>query len=395
MSRHILPILTFLLALTACSPAVPLPTATATYTVTRPAPTATVPPTPTETPDWLPEGLRGVQERLTPGGFELVGSQDGYYEIIGVDGQKVEGVKVFEDGVTELTLKIGEQETVLTTGAGAVTSHEGKLVWGLRQWENGGWSRPRGKTATEAAAGFEADYPYSLEIDLGSEKKDQMIATMFAEHERAMAKSETYDPASEFEGITVTTNKGTKYEKTYTYDEILPKEWYFINDASMKGVYCFSPLSKNSDVVYEDGSSLEYARPMQVALGGGWEQFKIINGDGSERRFLLAPVLAMDGNAKIRLLRAVVRDEDVQRIAHLFTPEERGKLYIWMFGKAVSNSYAVADTQLIGFTAGINGDFLDNYPDAPEVNELHTVKLLPEGLERVLFVFFAKPENLQ
>ncbi|MFZ5911661.1 MAG: hypothetical protein ACOYYU_16740 [Chloroflexota bacterium] len=177
-------------------------TATPEATVTSAPPTATVPPTPTETPDWLPEGLRGVQERLVPGGFELVGSQDGYYEIIGADGQKVEGVKVFEDGSTELTMMIDGKEEVLVTGAGAVTSHEGKLVWGLRDYVDGQWSEPDMMSAIEMGDFIKIgglDSGHKLVLLMEHERTQAMVDTMRAERDRVMTPGRC---AVEWNGVT-------------------------------------------------------------------------------------------------------------------------------------------------------------------------------------------------
>ncbi|MFZ5820133.1 MAG: hypothetical protein ACOYYJ_09535 [Chloroflexota bacterium] len=386
MSRHILPILTFLLALTACSPAVPLPTATATYTVTRPAPTATVPPTPTETPDWLPEGLKGVQERLAPGGFELAaGSEAGVYEIVGADGQKVEGVKVFEDGSTELTMMIDGKEEVLVTGAGAVTSQEGKLVWGLRQLENGVWSRPHGKTATEAAAGFEADYPYSLEIDMGSDKKDQMIATMFAEHERAMKDN----AAKEFEGISVTIN----FELVENVD-VKPDKWLYINSSAKSENGTLYIIPKSSKMMFGDGTKTASARPLQVGVTdiNDWFLIKIKGSDGIlQPPAVLVPIFAKDIDGSFKLLHSIVRESDMPIIGNYLTKDLRGKIGILQFRTQALKEYTIADSELFSFMVEVNRAYFNSGVYIPEENEeYYFTESLPPELSNCLLTLMNK-----
>ncbi len=88
----------------------------------------------------LPENLMAVQERLAPGGFELVESLDGYYEIYGADGQKVEGVKVFEDGSTERVVQKGEEIIVLVSAVHSIElSQEGRLRWSGWEMVDGNW----------------------------------------------------------------------------------------------------------------------------------------------------------------------------------------------------------------------------------------------------------------
>ncbi|MFZ5818450.1 MAG: hypothetical protein ACOYYJ_00990 [Chloroflexota bacterium] len=350
----------------------------------------------------LPESLMKVQERLTPGGFELVGSQDGYYEIFGADGQKVEGVKVYDQGDRAYsTLEIAGLEPVVQPVKVITFSQQYGLVWGIRNLENGIWSTPRSLSSEEEVNGHEG-YPFMLGVDEDSDFAPEMRSTALAEHERATEKTELYDPASEFEGISITVN-----ETTIDNFDNTPEEWQLadMKNTTIPGRFWISPRSKISGVVYDDDSTLAYARPMQVALGKGWVPFwRRLN--GKEEMDVLVPVVAKDTDGSIKIFHSILRETDIPKIAHLLNRNERGKIWTgWLYTALNETGNEVGGKELLGFSIRANQQFWQTFKasmvtdeqidfiDPNKTKAIITVPVLPAGLEQAVLVIKVRPEN--
>jgi hypothetical protein len=348
----------------------------------------------------LPENLMAVQERLAPGGFELAGSLDGYYEILDQSGQAIEGVKVFEDGRSELIVE--GLDTPLIQPIKVINYHnQYGLVWGARNLEAGVWSAPHSLSADETVNGV-ADYPFMLGADEDSDFAQEMRATALAEHGRSMEKTESYDPASEFEGISITVN-GTTIEN---FDNT-PREWELSNmkNTSVPNRFQISPNSKMAGVVYEDDSSLAYAQPIQVALGKGWIPFwRRLN--GVEEMDVLVPVVAKDTDGSIKTYHSILRETDLPRIAHLLNRDERGKIWTgWLYTALNEAGNEVGGKELLGFSIRANQQFWPafkasmvtpeqlDFMDPKKTKAIITVPVLPDGLEQAVLVLKVRPEN--
>lgn len=121
---------------------------------------------------------------------------------------------------------------------------------GLWDYENGAWRQNRSPTAAEVVAGVEDNH--KLVVVRGSEEEAAMVDTIFAARDLAMAKSDTYDPADEFKGITVKVNG-----RTIDNFDPRPGSWRMVNMSQIpeeNGLVVFRPNPSSNEIVYEAGS---------------------------------------------------------------------------------------------------------------------------------------------
>jgi hypothetical protein len=155
--------------------------------------------------------------------YTLVPSADGgYQEVRSREGNSIPDVKIYPDGVVQLAYHFEGGIRDLWVAPQAIKAEGSKLTVGLWDYENGSWSQTMSLTAAEVAAGVEDGH--KLVVVLGSEQEQQMIDTIFAARDMAMAKSGTYDPASEFENISVTVNF-----RTIDNFDPRPAQWQMVN----------------------------------------------------------------------------------------------------------------------------------------------------------------------
>ena len=298
--------------------------------------------------------------------------EDGVYEITNAVGDKIEGMIVFQDGSASLDY----QGTELVQPHQVIKAVGGKLVYGVWEFNNGAW----GEAVTRAAG--EGNL-YSLGVIRGHEKEEAMKQAIWLARDQGLSKP-GYDPASEFEGISVEYN-GEVHENF----EVKPVVWRMVNmERYLKGAFMFEPRSGNSSVVYKDGSSHVHARPMQVALGSGWFNVEIYNNDGSLFETAVhAPVIAKNGNRSISKMSALVGAEYMAEVAENLAKTDRGKIDIWLYNKIQKYEHPdiMASDALLGFMVGVNNDYFFDHFDEPGV--AHGKNLgenVPKGLSNVL-----------
>lgn len=395
-------ILLFTLLLTACARATTTPTqipATKTPTSTQtPAPTET--PTQTATPE--PPTNPSVENIKIGrwGEYTFTYNPSGYYETKDAQGNIVPDVKFFEDGTAELSygekdLVVADQVITLEKGGG--------LIVGLWEYKDGQWGMETYKAPNSEE---ETKNWRTLAIIKGHEKEQAMINTIFLARDVAMVKSETFDPADEFKNISITVNF-----KTFDNFDVRPKNWEYhrhgYGDGKINpnwvGVFSFEPNSRSNEVVYENGSTLEYARPIQASLNIGWFNIEIYGKDGNSQPAIIhVPTVAMNSDGSLVFLSTIMRQGDVHRIKPLLTKDDRGKLWFYLCSIPIKSNYILADQQLIAFTVDVNRSYFElpfsqlvQVP--PEVGYgWYPVKFkaLPKELAMAFFVLIVKSEYL-
>jgi hypothetical protein len=365
---------------------VSLVTATTTPSETPVAPTATIPPEPTliptETiiPTFAEPALAELQSKL--GNFTLVSSEDGtYYQLKDTAGKIIPEIKSYKDGTANLSYKFAGGTKDLWIAFQAINTNNDKLTVGLWDYENGAWSQ----TQTDPAPKNPEDTKnfHTLTILLGHEREQQLIDTIFAARDMAMTKSETYDPQSEFEGITVTYNG-----KTVENFDVRPREWQIINwSRAAKGAYRFKAISPSNEIIYDDLSRLAYARPMQVALGSGWFNLEIYNPDGSlQPPAVHVPIIAMNTDRSLVDLSTSLRQGSLNKIVHSFTKDKRGGFAFWITKLPLDpRQYEKLDNELCAFIVQENQSFFEKVK-MPKMDEHWPLTSLPEELGETFLV---------
>ena len=355
--------------------AMPLVTPTTPPSETPGPPTATITPeptlTPTETlvPTITEPALAELQSKL--GNFTLVSSEDGtYYQLKDTAGKIIPEIKSYKDGTANLSYKFAGGTKDLWIAFQAMSAKDDKLIVGLWDYENGEWSR----TKTDPAPKTPEDTKnfHTLTIVLSHEREQQLIDTIFAARDMAMTKSETYNPQSEFEGITVTYNG-----KTIENFDVRPKEWWIQNwSRAAKGAYRFKAISPNNEIVYDDLSRLAYARPMQVALGSGWFNLKIYNPDGTPQPPTMhVPIIAMNSDRSLIDISGIDRNSDIPKIIPSLTKSNRGNSYFWLLSQNYTGHNKRWDDDFLNLIVKVNRSFFEKVK-MPEVDEHWTLNVI-------------------
>lgn len=389
------------LILAACAPGVvgpimPVPDgAPGSPTPTQPAPTETATATSTATETQASADAENpTADALNGGewgGFAFTKNAEGYYEAMDAEGNIIPELKFFEDGTAEHTAKINSKTETLTVAFQAISvGEDGQLVLGLWEYAKGAWTDAITGIAPKSSE--EMKSYHKLVILEGHEKEQAMIETVFLARDQAMAKSEKYDPASEFDGISVTVNF-----KTIDNFDVRPKRWEIVNwSRAENGAFLFRPISPNNEVGYADDSRLAYARPMQIALDMGWFNLDIYSKDGTlQPSAVHIPIIAMNADSSITDLSGILRQSSLDKISSSFTKESRGKLFFWLLTQMINTSqYEKLDDELCAFIAGANqnqleegwGPKLGNGVSTPD--EIWKLKSLPKELDRTFLAVF-------
>jgi len=314
------------------------------------------------------------------GNYSFIENPDGYYEMKDFQGNLIPEVKLFGDGTAELTYsskKLAVAFQAISIGT------EDQLALGLWDFKNGEWTMAPGHTAEDVRSGEYASDSHKLVVIRGNEVIEKKLTdTIFTARDLYMNNTEGYRPESEFEDISVTVNF-----KTIDNFDVRPKEWMMQNFSrnfkvfGKTGVYRFSPSSTSNEVVYKDGSTLSYARPIQVELGNGW--FRVERYDASNNlkdSLVHVPVVSMNTDRSINNMSALIKESDLPRLIPLLNKEDRGGIDIWLFSKTVAQMPAaiLADTELMDFTAGINNSNFFDVIDEPKLDTQLTLKSLPK-----------------
>ena len=136
----------------------------------------------------------------------------------------------------------------------------------------------------------------SLTVIRGHDKEQAMVDTIFTARDIAMLRTDTYDPADEFEGLTVLQNF-----KTYENFDAVPSKWSMYNWSwSTKGAFVLYPKSTNSQITYKDLTANANGRPIQVVLGAGWFRLDIYDPNGSMQSSTVhVPIIAMNADRSL------------------------------------------------------------------------------------------------
>ena len=326
------------------------------------------------------------------GDYSLIENPDGYYEMKDVQGNLIPKVKLFRDGTVDLTYsskKLAVAFQAISVGA------EGQLALGLWDFKNGEWSMAPGYTAEDVRAGEFADDYHKLVVIRGNDEiQKKLTDTIFMARDLYMNNTEGYRPESEFEGITVTYNN-----KTVENFDVRPKKWQMNNFSrnwkalGKNGAYRFQPFSQNNEVVYDDRSTLAYARPMQVGLGAGWFRVDIYNEGKLSQTAYHAPIVAMNTDGSLIQGSALIDKDNLPNAISLLNRNDRGKLRIFLFSKTIAQmpSLIFSNTQLMSFTSEINNK---NYVDiigVPELDTDYPLRSFPKEFSKALLTLVREP----
>lgn len=336
-------------------------------------------------PDLAPATMTTAELEKGIASGDFVENEDGSYSIKDSQGNVNPDIKFFKDGTVDLTYN-----SIKYTVAFEATkiNSNGEGIYSLWNYENGVVTMAPGYTAEQVKAGELEKSENELVIRRGKAESDndfqkRLTEMVFAARDLYMDHTEGYQKASEFADISITVNS-----KTIDNFDPRPAKWAFVNKSTIdiyKGQFAFYPQSAEEGVVYEDDATLEYARPMQVALGAGWFRVKIINSDGATQAPIIhVPVVAMDTNGSVVNSSAFLRQSDLPRIAHLLTREERGKLWFRLHTQAYKDPYSVDDLELAAFEAEVNSGFCQAVRCPNKNEELYIFKL-PKEFSALIF----------
>jgi hypothetical protein len=366
------------------TPTTPLSETPVPPTVT-PTETPTIVPTETLVPTFAEPALAELQSKL--GKYTLVASEDGtYYQLKDTAGNIIPEIKSYKDGTANLSYAFAGGTKDLWIAFQAINTTNDTLTVGLWDYENGAWSQ----TQTDPAPKTPEDTKnfHTLTILLGHEREQQLIDTVFAARDMAMTESKTYNPKSEFEGITVTYNG-----KTIENFDVRPREWWIQNwTRAAKGAYRFKAISPNNEIGYDDLSSLAYARPIQVALGSGWFNLEIHNPDGSlQPPVVHVPIIAMNTDRSLIDISGLRLQSRMDTMIPLLNKDKRGRFFFWLLSQNYSKSSGLKkpDEELINFIVKVNQSFFEKVK-MPEVGEHWTLTSLPEEVDQVLIPIYPR-----
>ena len=109
----------------------------------------------------------------------------------------------------------------------------------------------------------------------------------------------------------------------------------------------------------------------------------------------------MNADRSLTNMSALLRQSDLEKIAHLLTKDGRGKLYFGLYKNFVKDdSVLMIDNQLISFTVEANHEYFEAV-EWPELgngvstsDEVWSFKSLPKELSQMFLTLLTRPEYL-
>lgn len=350
-----------------------------------------------ESGKWAPiiEGSLAIEnlDSHTWGSYSIIENTDGYYEMKDSQGNLIPDVKLFSDSTAELKY----DSKKLTVAFEAITiGPDGQLAFGLWDYQNDKWTMAPGHSAEDIRSGEYANDFHKLVVVRGNDEiESRLTDTIFMARDLYMNNTQGYRPASEFEGITVTYNF-----KTVENFDVRPKEWQMNNFSrnwkalGKNGAYRFQPFSQNNEVVYDDRSTLSYARPMQVGLlGPGWFKVDIYNKGELSQSAYHAPIVAMNTDRSLIHGSALIDKDNLSNVIPLLNRDDRGKLRIFLFSKTIvpMPSLIFSNTELMSFTSSINHANYVDIVGVPELDTDYPLQSFPKEFSKTLLTLVREP----